>query len=212
MLPLLEREIAESRAHAVMTGPLSTQVQQDGRPVQEDLLAALMVRYQGGDFGAFKQLYAVLVQEVHRYFIRISRDRSMVPDLVQDLFLEIHRSRRSYSVPLPVRPWVFGIARNVAARRYRALRLQTSRLPEHDDMLEMVEPPVIGLPSAEALDIEHALAALPETTRGPWLLHHMFGFSFESIATRLGITVMAAKLRSSRATRVLRVALRITEK
>jgi DNA-directed RNA polymerase specialized sigma24 family protein len=40
-------------------------------------------------------------------------------------------------------------------------------------------------------------------------LHHAFGFSFESIAARLGITPLAAKLRSSRATKALRVALSV---
>jgi DNA-directed RNA polymerase specialized sigma24 family protein len=49
---------------------------------------------------------------------------------------------------------------------------------------------------------------LPASTRIPWLLHHLFGFSFQSIAARLGVTVMAAKLRSSRAKRALRLALR----
>jgi DNA-directed RNA polymerase specialized sigma24 family protein len=65
---------------------------------------------------------------------------------------------------------------------------------------------------AEALDIENALTALPASTREPWLLHHVFGFSFDSIAARLGITVIAAKLRSSRATRALRLALQVTGK
>jgi RNA polymerase sigma factor (sigma-70 family) len=197
-----------------MTRWLSTQnqEQEEGAPVQEESLATLMIRYQEGDFCAFKQLYATLVEEVRRYFVRICGDRAMAADLVQDLFLEIHRSRRSYTAPLPVRPWVFGIARNVAARRHRAARLRPGTLSEHPDLIETAETPVTGIPSAEALDIERALTALPETTRGAWLMHHLFGFSFESIAARMGITVMAAKLRSSRATRALRLALRTTGK
>jgi len=195
-----------------MTGPLSTQEPEDGRPVQENCLAELMIRYQGGDFHAFKQLHAALVQEAHRYFARIRADRGMVPDLVQDLFLEIHRSRRSYTAPLPVRPWVFGIARNVAARRHRTARQQPDKVAEQQDAVEAAEMPVTGIPSAEAMDIEQALTALPETTCKPWLMHHLLGFSFESIAIRMGISVMAAKLRSSRATRALRLALQVTEK
>ena len=58
-----------------------------------------------------------------------------------------------------------------------------------------------------SLDLEDAISRLPNSTRDPWLLHHLFGFSFRSIAERLGITVMAAKLRSSRASRALRTAL-----
>jgi RNA polymerase sigma-70 factor (ECF subfamily) len=167
---------------------------------EECRLTELMIAYQAGDLGAFEQLYAILAGEAARYFARLHRDRSVVHDLVQDLFLEMHRSRRTYTPPLPVRPWVFGIARNVSARTRRALRLQ----PPVSADIDPAELPA----DADALDIESALTALPPGTREPWLLHHMFGFSFHSIATRLGISAMAAKLRSSRATRALRLALK----
>jgi DNA-directed RNA polymerase specialized sigma24 family protein len=74
--------------------------------------------------------------------------------------------------------------------------------------VELTELPVAAEP-ADSLDIESVLTGLPASTREPWLLHHVLGFSFGSIAERLGITVMAAKLRSSRATRALRLALRL---
>ena len=185
-----------------MTGPLSTQ------QVQECRLTELMIAYQAGNLGAFEQLYAILAGEAARYFSRAQRDRSVIHDLVQDLFLEIHRSRRTYTPPLPVRPWIFGIARNVSARNRRALRLQPAELSEQT----VDNGPTVVPGDADALDIENALTALPSSTREPWLLHHVFGFTFNSIAAHLGISVVAAKLRSSRATRALRVALQLTEK
>lgn len=177
---------------------------------RERRLAELMIAYQKGDLAAFEQLYALLVDDVRRYFAKAQRDRSLAHDLVQDMFLEMHRSRRTYAPPLPVRPWVFGIARNVLARSRRAAHLRPQGSPLFDVQGEPnVAAPTSDAPSAEALDMENALATLPVSTRDPWLLHHAFGFSFDSIASRLGITVMAAKLRSSRATRALRFALRV---
>lgn len=167
-------------------------------------LTQLMIAYQAGDLGAFEQLYAMLADEARRYFARTHRDRNVARDLVQDLFLEIHRSRRSYTPPLPVRPWIFGIARNVSARNRRATRFQASESVEQNADIELAASAVA---STEALDVESALTALPASTREPWLLHHVFGINFETIAARLGITVVAAKLRSSRATRALRLAL-----
>jgi RNA polymerase sigma-70 factor, ECF subfamily len=168
----------------------------------EGRLTELMIAYQAGDLAAFERLYAALSGEVTRYFSRLHRDRSVIHDLVQDLFLEIHRSRRTYTPPLPVRPWVYGIARNVLSRNRRVPRF------EHGVDVDPAAP----AENADALDIENALTALPVSTREPWLLHHVFGFSFDSIAARLGITVMAAKLRSSRATRALRMALQFPGK
>jgi RNA polymerase sigma-70 factor, ECF subfamily len=177
----------------------------------ERRLANLMIAYQQGDLGAFEQLYALLVDGVRRYFAKAHRDRGAVHDLVQDTFLEMHRSRRTYTPPLPVRPWVFGIARNVLARSRRAAQLRPQALPASalEDALAIAAP-ANGVPSADALDMAHALKRLPVGTRDPWLLHHVLGHSFDAIAARLGITVMAAKLRSSRATRALRLALRAT--
>ena len=169
--------------------------------VDERQLTELMIAYQAGDLAAFEQLYAILSGEANRYFSRTHRDRNVVHDLVQDLFLEVHRSRRTYTPPLAVRPWIFGIARNVAARNRRAFRLQPSG---------NVDDSMVSATSTDALDIESALTALPPSNCEPWLLHHVFGFSFDAIAMRLGITVMAAKLRSSRATRALRLALQLT--
>jgi RNA polymerase sigma-70 factor (ECF subfamily) len=185
-----------------MTGPSSTEQAEECR------LTQLMIAYQAGDPSAFEQLYAILADEARRYFARTHRDRGVIHDLVQDLFLEIHRSRRTYAPPLPVRPWIFGIARNVSARNRRASRLQPNESHEQNDDSELAIVAASGAPPAEVLDIENALTALPVSTREPWLLHHVFGFSFDSIAARLGITVMAAKLRSSRATRALRLVLR----
>ncbi len=175
---------------------------------EERELAASMIAYQGGDLAAFQRLHGILSEELHRYFARSPRERRAVHDLVQDTFLEIHRSRRTYLPPLPVRPWVFGIARNVLARSRRVSpgeRLATS-LDAHAGSV-LAAPASTAHPGDE-LDVERALAGLPANAREPWLLHHAFGFTFQSIAERLGITVMAAKLRSSRATHALRSALR----
>ena len=180
-------------------------------PADEARLIGLMAAYQNADFSAFEQLYAALVGDVRGYFVRTHRDHGSVHDLVQETFLEMHRSRRTYTPPLPVRPWVFGIARHVAARGRRAavLRPQEAALFDVDGDLPVTDP-ASAMPSAEAMDMEKAVAGLPDAVREPWLLHHVFGCSFESIAARLGITIMAAKLRSSRATKALRVALSAT--
>jgi RNA polymerase sigma factor (sigma-70 family) len=186
-------------ARNLMTGSSSTEQAEECR------LTQLMIAYQAGDPSAFERLYAILADEARRYFARTHRDRGVIHDLVQDLFLEIHRSRRTYAPPLPVRPWIFGIARNISARSHRAFQPNESHEQNADSELAAV--PASDAPPGEVLDIENALTALPVSTREPWLLHHVFGFSFDSIAARLGITVMAAKLRSSRATRALRLAL-----
>jgi RNA polymerase sigma factor (sigma-70 family) len=182
---------------------MSDEQGRQGRQDDEELIR-LMTAYQAGELAAFERLYALLAGELGRYFSAAAEKRVAAPDLVQDTFLEIHRSRRTYQPPLPVRPWVFGIARNVLGRHrreaWRRGRLEASG-----------EPPEGAAPLPEARqelgDLTAALACLPASRREAWVLHHVHGWSFQQIAARCRIGVGAAKLRSSRAMRVLRAAL-----
>ena len=167
-------------------------------------LVHLLMAYQAGELAAFERLYAALAGELQRYFLGHDAAGAAAQDLVQDTFLEIHRSRHTYLPPLPVRPWVFGIARHVLGRHRRA----AWRRSRHEDPMAGPAEAVSPAPSAiEPRDIADALARLPAGRREAWVLHHVHGLSFQQIAERFRIGAGAAKLRSSRAMRALRAAL-----
>jgi RNA polymerase sigma-70 factor (ECF subfamily) len=171
-------------------------------PAVDDALASVMIDYQAGRLDAFESLYAALADDVRRFFAASIVDASAVPDLVQQTFLELHRARRTYRPPRPVRPWVFGIAVNVRRRHRRAVAAtgQARRAPL-DAVAEPASPPKDAVAD---LSIRRALAQLPASRRRPWILHHVHGFSFDEIGRRLGIGTVAARLQSSRAMRALR--------
>jgi RNA polymerase sigma-70 factor (ECF subfamily) len=168
--------------------------------VQDGELGRLMAGYQAGELEAFERLYALLAADLHRYFAASLRDGMLAHDLVQDTFLEIHRSRHTYLPGLPVRPWIFGIARHMLGRHRRsAWRRRHEKSADGE--------PVTSQPAVERHDLANALGHLPAGRREAWVLHHVHGLSFQQIADRCGIGVVAAKLRSSRAMRALRKAL-----
>jgi RNA polymerase sigma-70 factor (ECF subfamily) len=169
----------------------------------DEELVRLMVDYQAGRLAAFELLYGRLAAELRRYFQATTADSAQ--DLVQETFLAIHRSRRTYQPPLPVRPWVFGIARNVLGR-HRRDAWRRSRLEDRDTRPAEAAAPAAAL-ALEPRDLAAALARLPAGRREAWVLHHVHGLSFQQIAARFRIGVGAAKLRSSRAMRALRAAL-----
>jgi RNA polymerase sigma-70 factor, ECF subfamily len=169
----------------------------------DERLIELMVSYQAGHLDAFERLYLALSPDVRRYFAQVVRESAMTADLVQETFLEVHRSRHTYSPPLPVRPWIFGIARHVRWRHRRS----TLRRGRHEELCAdaVVAPSHDGTRHAfDRRDLDEALDRVPTTRREVWELHHVHGFSFQEIAERLRIGVGAAKLRSSRAMTTLR--------
>jgi RNA polymerase sigma-70 factor (ECF subfamily) len=168
---------------------------------EEEDLIALMAGYQRGELASFERLYALVNGELQAYFTSAIHDAALARDLVQDTFLEVHRARHTYLRPLPLRPWLFAIARHVLARHRRRAWRRTRHEEPLGDHTASVSPHV------EQHDLSRALAQLPPSRREPFILHHLHGYSFQQIAEQIGIGVVAAKLRSSRAMRTLRAAL-----
>jgi RNA polymerase sigma-70 factor (ECF subfamily) len=169
-------------------------------------LRALMTGYQGGSLEAFQEIYARLAPGVRRYLLHLAAGSEIADDLLQETFLQMHRSRAAYNPKYAVRPWVFGLARNVFLMNRRAAR-QWAKI--HESREELPEFPV--LPEAENLgsrdEIRRCIAELPPDQAEALLLRHEWGFSFEEIAGMLGITAAAARARASRGVGDLRVAL-----
>jgi RNA polymerase sigma-70 factor, ECF subfamily len=172
-------------------------------------LRRLMVAYQAGGRAAFERLYEILQGELQRFFVAAIRDRDLAADLTQESFLEIHRSRRLYLPPLPVRPWVFGVARNVLRRHRRTIGRRSRHEGAGGDLHRGGDgaAPRSTPDYAPRFDLDRALDTLPAGRRAAWWLHHAQGLSFEQVGRRLRIGAGAAKLRSSRAMKTLRAVL-----
>ncbi len=170
-----------------------------------------MVRYQSGSLEAFQQIYAQLAPGVRRYLLHLAAGSEIVDDLLQETFLQMHRSRAAYNPKYAVRPWVFGLARNTFLMNRRAAR-QWAKV--HESREDLPEPPVV--PEADRLashdEIRRGLAHLPGDQAEALLLHHEWGFSFEEIAGMLGISAAAARARASRGMADLRVALNTVQR
>lgn len=169
-----------------------------------DDLPGLMARYQAGDEAAFDELYERLARSMRGYLRTMVPMGSDVEDLLQNAFLQLHRSRQSYLPGQPVRPWVFAIARHVGLMARRSSGRRGKR--EVQPMDELPEVAILSR-AAGALDriaLGRALQALAEPGREALWLHHVEGFSFREIAAVQGISETAAKVRAHRALAVLR--------
>src|SRR5215470_5418400 len=89
---------------------------------EDEALRDLMLQYQEGSLEAFRELYAHLAPDLRRYVRFLMRGSDAADDLLQEAFLQLHRSRAAYNPAYPVRPWMFGLARNVCLMNRRAMR------------------------------------------------------------------------------------------
>ena len=167
-------------------------------------LSDLMAAYQQGDIGAFEGLFRALRPRLQRYLSVLTRNRSRAEDLLQETFLQVHRSRRTYLPGRPVIPWVFAIARHVYLMDVRTrVRRHRQETAVDDPLPEMPVPPEAeGLAERERL--QRALGQLPADQIEAVTLHHVWGFTFEEIGATLGIRSGTAKVRAFRGMRRLK--------
>jgi RNA polymerase sigma-70 factor (ECF subfamily) len=175
-----------------------------GDPVSDDALVELMRRYQDGDMSAFEELYGTLSVPLGRYLRGLARDAALADDLLQETFLQLHRARKTYTPPRPLKPWAYAIARHVflmsrrsAGRRAKHETTALVELPEHP-----VSPEVDALGDREL--VHKALERVAKDHREALVLHHLSGLSFKEVGRVLGISEGAAKVRAHRAMATLR--------
>src|SRR4051812_40829722 len=180
-------------------------------PEGAEALDKLMRDYQSGSLTAFEALYGGLAPRVIGFIRARVRDEARVSDLLQETFLELHRSRHTYLPGHSVIGWTLGIAQNVMLRNRRE-RSRRERIEVPTESLEFDDEltPRAAEPHAaqfELQPLQDALEQLPPDSRATWWMRNIEGLSFDVIAHRLGIAVTAVRLRCSRASRALRAVL-----
>jgi RNA polymerase sigma-70 factor (ECF subfamily) len=163
-----------------------------------------MIAYQSGRIEAFDSLYKHLQPALFQYLLYKTLNASLSEDLLQESFLQLHRSRKTYLPGKPVLPWAIAIARNVFLMEGRSRRRrekyetgESASLPDAAVTKEFDK-------MAERETLRRALSLLPDEQREILLMHHAWGLSFAEIAGILGILRTTAKLRAHRAIKALR--------
>ncbi len=173
-------------------------VSESARPELEELMCA----YQRGDGDAARALVESLQPALFRFFACQMGDAQEAGDMLQEVWLKIHRMRHTYRPGEPVTPWVFAIARHVRVDSYRRRR----RVAAHEKVLDpLPEAPAKAGPSrSHAPELGELLAVLPPAQREVILLLKVNGLSLEETARAMSTTVGAVKQKAHRAYERLR--------
>ncbi len=168
----------------------------DGSPSDGDLCAAVMA----GDEDAFRALYRRHTPRLRRVVRRIlGPDDADAEDTLQETWVRAVRRIGQFRNASSLSTWLCGIAVRVSGeilRRRRRWRAQPSA------PLEQIAAPSGG--DADRLDLEAAIAQLPERARAVVVLHDVEGFTHEEIGRHFGIAAGTSKAQLSRAHQVLR--------
>ena len=166
----------------------------------ENLVAGL----KAGKKDAYDQFVRDYGDRLQRFCRRLV-GASDAPDVVQEVFLRVHRSIERYEAQGKFEAWLFTIANNLSLDFLRRKR------PEPSETLELVGR-VGPHDHASHRELQEALMAevdrLPAEQREVFLLREKSGLSFREIADHLGCPLNTALGRMHYAMEHLRKALK----
>lgn len=160
----------------------------------EDLLA----RANAGDASAFGR-FLLAVTPALRAVIR-RRGAGLPPDqhedILQEVLLAIHLRRQTWQQGMPVRPWLYALARYKVVDAFRR-RGSAIHLPIED--FEDVLPGDAGPPPLSARDAEVMLGLIDDRSAALVRAVALDGQSAEAAGAPLGLTAGAARVALHRA-------------
>ncbi|HEX6589199.1 MAG TPA: sigma-70 family RNA polymerase sigma factor [Longimicrobiales bacterium] len=168
--------------------------------------ASMIERARQGERRAFETLYRENVGRVYALCLRMSGDADRAEELTQDVFVRAWSRLSSFRGDSQFSTWLHRIAVNAVLQKRRGDKRREQRV-ETRSAEELAEAPAARGGSMERMDLERAVAALPEGARAVFLLHDVQGYKHHEIADMMGLAVGTTKAQLHRARRLLREAL-----
>jgi RNA polymerase sigma factor (sigma-70 family) len=169
--------------------------------------AAIIKRAARGDVRAHEILYRAFASPVYSLSLRFTRVPAHAEDLVQETFIEVMRSIKQFRGEAAIGSWIRRIAVTKALMFLRsAWTARSQSLAEDWDDMTPGDAASHGISRHpdDALDLDAALANLPEVSRVVVWLHDVEGFTHKEIAAAMGKTESFSKSQLSRAYQRLR--------
>ena len=170
----------------------------------------LVERCRRGDLGAFEELYRAHAGRLYSVALRLLGNPADAEDLLQEIFLAAHRKLDTFRGESAVGTWLYRLATNLCLDH---LRSRAGRSRQVTDSLEGerevfdTATSTLAEQTVTKMDLERALARLPEGCRAAFVLHDVEGLEHREVAEILGVAEGTSKSQVHKARLKLRAML-----
>jgi RNA polymerase sigma-70 factor, ECF subfamily len=166
------------------------------------MLPDVITRAQAGDGAAFETIYREHSPKIYALCLRLSGgSQEDATELMQDAFIRAWRGLKNFRGESAFSSWLHRLTVNAMLERARSEKRRTARVLFMDDPAQDVAM-TADEPGAQ-MDIESAIAALPEGARIAFVLHEIEGYHHSEIAEQLGVAEGTVKAQLHRARKLL---------
>jgi RNA polymerase sigma-70 factor, ECF subfamily len=169
--------------------------------------ADLVTRCRAGDVEAFEALYRQHAPRIYSLACRMAGSPQEGEDLVQEIFLQVHRKLGSFKGDSTLGTWVYRLALNQCLDFVRSRQARMSVVTGSFEDARATEPVAPRETPVMKLDLERALQRLPDGYRTAFVLHDVEGFDHKQIGEMLGIAAGTSRSQVFKARMKLRAML-----
>jgi RNA polymerase sigma-70 factor (ECF subfamily) len=171
---------------------------------------ALVERCRNGELGAFEEVYRAHAGRLYSLAWRMVGNPTDAEDLVQEIFLSAHRKLDSFRGEAALGTWLYRLAMNQILDHLRSRAARAGQLTDGIEDATLIEDAMAHKLDASAIDrvdLERAMAQLPEGCRAAFVLHDVEGLEHREVADVLGVAEGTSKSQVHKARLRLRVLL-----
>lgn len=172
---------------------------------------ALVAKAQRGDRWAFTELFRRHRADVSRLVYRMMGPHADMEDIVQEVFLQVHRSIGEFRGQAKFSTWLHRVTVNVVLMARRAARSRpvlTGETPTEYEPDAGLAPDEDAMRRRRIDAFRRLLEKLPEKKRIVFQLHELEGWSPAEIAEHVGAPVLTVRTRLFYARRELEAMIR----
>lgn len=163
----------------------------------------VLARGRQGDMSAHAEIFRVFSRPVYSLAARMTGSTAAADDVLQETFLEVIRSLGQFRAEASLATWIRRIAVSKSLMHLRSAWQRRATLFRDLGEAEAVAAEPATSDEARALqlnmDLERALARLPDVSRVVVLLYDVEGYSHAEIARLMGMSLSFSKSQLSRA-------------
>ena len=163
----------------------------------------LINRARVGDMAAFEAIYRTHSPTVYVLCLRLSGGvKTDATELLQDVFVRAWRGLAAFRGDSALSSWLHRLTVNAMLERARGNSRRLAKVISIEEDAGMDAPSMPGDPDLR-MDLESAIALLPEGARVAFVLHDIEGYQHQEIAAQLGVATGTIKAQVHRAHKLL---------
>jgi RNA polymerase sigma-70 factor (ECF subfamily) len=148
----------------------------------------LVARCRAGDVDAFEELYRLHSPRIYSLACRMTGSPEEGEDLLQDIFLHVHRKLGSFRGDAALGTWLYRLAMNQCLDFVRSRQARMKVVTDGFEEDGSNEPMAPRETPVTRLDLERAVQKLPDGYRAAFVLHDIEGLDHKQIAGLLGVS------------------------